>query len=79
MYISDIGPGWALSVMDTEEEYGFVKGENRKLSETDRNTFLIDGSTQSNGDISYSQYDTTYTLGKVVWKRGNMKYFQCAS
>ena len=65
LYISDIGYGWALSVLDTEEEYDFVRGENRKLNKVDQDTFLIDGSTQSKGVISYSQYNITYAPGKI--------------
>lgn len=72
LYISDIGPGWALSAMNSYEELDFVGRENRKLDETSRAIFYIDGSTQSPkyGIIAYCQYDPTYTSGKVVWENG---------
>ena len=61
---SDIGYGWALSVLETEEEYDFVREENRRLNKVDQDPFLIDGSTQSKGVISYSQYNTAHAPGK---------------
>ena len=65
--------------MDTQEEFKFVREENSKLSKIDIDTFLIDGSTQSYGDISYSQYDTKHTSGNVVWKRGGIRDFKSAT
>ena len=65
---SDIGDGWDLSVMDTEEEYDFVRETNKGFKKSDQHGFLIGGSTNSQGVIAYSEYNTIYAPGKNVLK-----------
>ena len=63
---SDNGDGWDLSVMDTEEEYDFVRETNKGFKKSDQLGFMIGGSTHSKGPIEYSEYNTTYAPGKIA-------------
>ena len=55
-YLSDLGNGWGLAVLDTEEELAFIRESQNNLNNVQN--YWIDGSTdrESSRIAQYSQY-----------------------
>ena len=57
MYSLDIGPGWGLAEIDSEQELQFLKSQQQQL--TNDRTYWVGGLADARGIIDYSQYSTT--------------------
>ena len=53
-FSSEIGYGWRPAVLDTQEEYDFIREGQKSFN--DSASYWIGGSTDSNGIFEYSDY-----------------------
>ena len=69
-YISDLGDGWAPTVLETREEFDFLRGAMGLFVPTyDQYTF-VGGSTciaSTDEPIDYSDYETETSYGKTIY------------
>ena len=71
LHFSGIGDGWSLSILDNRVEYEFITEAKKLLGNYE--SVLVDGSSNVPGNdvaINYSNYSTTYVLGKFLQNIG---------
>ena len=69
LYLSDLGEGWAPTVIGSEEELAFIRGG--EIGNNVPNTYYLGGSTDADTDttLQYSDYITDRS-GNVIAKQG---------
>ena len=68
-FILELGDGWAPTILETEEEFNFLKGAMGLFVSTYDHCAYIGGSTcipSSDEPIAFSDYESDTSFGKII-------------